>query len=73
MPFTTQEISDAGKVGLDFYLKNTPIDQIDVERPFLKALNGRKSSAPGAKQYIVEQLRVRYQSNFQLSDSCLAW
>jgi len=65
MPFTTQEISDAGKIGLDFYLKNNPVDQIAVERPFYKALNGRKSSAPGAKQYIVEQLRFRYQSNFQ--------
>jgi hypothetical protein len=65
MPFTSQEISDAGKIGLDLYLKNSPIDQIAVERPYLKALNGRKSSAPGAKQYIVEQLRIKYQSNFQ--------
>jgi hypothetical protein len=65
MPFTSQEITDAGKIGLDFYLKNNPIDQIAVERPLFKYLAGRKSSAPGAKQYIVEQLRVRYQSNFQ--------
>lgn len=65
MPFTAQEITDAGKIGLDFYLKNDPIDQIAVERPLYKALNSRKTSAPGAKQYIVEQLRYRYQSNFQ--------
>lgn len=65
MPFTAQEVSDAGKIGLDYFLKNDPIDQIDVERPFYKALNARKVTAPGAKQYIVEQLRVRYQSNFQ--------
>lgn len=65
MPFNQQEISDAGKVGLDFYLKNSPVDQIAVERPLFKALNSRKQSAPGAKQYIVEQLRFRYQSNFQ--------
>lgn len=65
MPFTTQEITDAGKIGLDFYLKNDPIDQISVERPLFKYLAGKKVSAPGAKQYIVEQLRVRYQSNFQ--------
>lgn len=65
MPFTSQEISDAGKIGLDLYLKNEPIDQIAVERPLLKKLNKSKLSAPGAKQYIVEQLRVRYQSNFQ--------
>lgn len=65
MPFTSQEITDAGKIGLDFYLKNDPIDQISVERPLFKYLAGKKMSAPGAKQYIVEQLRVRYQSNFQ--------
>lgn len=65
MPFTTQEITDAGKIGLDYYLKNSPIDQIAVERPLAKYLASKKVSAPGAKQYIVEQLRVRYQSNFQ--------
>ena len=65
MPFTSQEISDAGKIALDFYLKNNPIDQIAVERCLLKTLMGAKQAAPGAKQYIVEQLRARYQSNFQ--------
>ncbi len=65
MPFTSQEITDAGKIGLDFYLKNDPIDQVAVERPLFKYLAGKKVSAPGAKQYIVEQLRTRYQSNFQ--------
>lgn len=64
MPFTTQEITDAGKIGLDFYLKKNPVDQVAVERPLLKALQSSKKSAPGAKQYIVEQLRYRYQSNF---------
>lgn len=65
MPFTSLEITEAGKIGLDLYLKNNPIDQVAIERPLLKALQGKKSSAPGAKQYIVEQLRYRYQSNFQ--------
>ena len=46
-------------------MRNEPIDQIDVERPLYKKLSAKKTSAPGAKQYIVEQLRVRYQSNFQ--------
>jgi hypothetical protein len=65
MPITSSELADAGKVSLDAYLRNSPIDQLDVDRPFLKKLNAKKMSAPGAKQYIVEQLRVRYQSNFQ--------
>jgi hypothetical protein len=63
--FTSDEITQAGKLALDFYLKNNPVDQIAVERPLLKALQGKKKNAPGAKQYIVEQLRTKYQSNFQ--------
>jgi hypothetical protein len=65
MPFSSQEITDAGKIGLDYFLKNDPIDQIAVQRPFLKWISAKKAPAPGAKQYITEQLRVRYQSNFQ--------
>lgn len=65
MPFSTQELQDAGKVAIDFYLKNNPIDQVAVERPFLKAMMAKKKSFPGGKQYIIEQLRYRYQSNFQ--------
>lgn len=65
MPFSAQEIVDAGKIGLDYYLASDPVDQIKLERPLLKALMGKKKTAPGAKQYVVEQLRVRYQSNFQ--------
>lgn len=65
MPFTAQEIQDAGKVGLDFYLAAKPVDQVAVERPLLKALQAKKKKAPGAKQYVVEQLRKSYSSNFQ--------
>lgn len=65
MPFTSQEIIDAGKAGLDFYLAQKPVDQIAVERPLLKALQAKQKEAPGAKQYIVEQLRKTYGSNFQ--------
>jgi hypothetical protein len=65
MPFTSQDISDAGKIGLDYFLANNPIDQVAVERPLLKALQSKKKEAPGAKQFVVEQLRTKYQSNFQ--------
>lgn len=65
MAFSAQELQDAGKIALDFYMKKSPIDQVAVERPFMKALMGKKKSFPGGKQYIVEQLRYRYQSNFQ--------
>lgn len=65
MPFSAQDITDAGKIGLDFYLANNPVDQVDMQRPLLKALQGKKREAPGAKQFVTEQLRVRYSSNFQ--------
>lgn len=65
MPFTSQEIIEAGKAGLDFYLAENPVDQVALERPIMKALQGKKKAAPGAKQFIVEQLRKGYQSNFQ--------
>jgi hypothetical protein len=65
MPFTADEISAAGKIALDYYLRNKPIDQVAVERPWLKLLMSKKRTAPGAKQFIVEQLRIKYQSNFQ--------
>lgn len=65
MPFTAQDIIDAGKIGLDFYLAENPVDQVDMQRPLLKALKAKKKEAPGAKQFVVEQLRRAYQSNFQ--------
>lgn len=65
MPFSAQDISDAGKIGLDFYLANSPVDQITMERPLLKALKAKQKEAPGAKQYVTEQLRKTYGSNFQ--------
>jgi hypothetical protein len=65
MPFTSEEIQNAGKAGLDYFLANKPVDQIDVERPLLKALQAKKKSAPGATQYVVEQLRKNFGSNFQ--------
>jgi hypothetical protein len=65
MPFSAQDLIEAGKIGLDYFLANDPVDQIALERPLLKALQAKKKTAPGAKQFVVEQLRKTYQSNFQ--------
>lgn len=65
MPFTAQEVIEAGYAGLDFYLAKKPVDQVALDRPLLKALQAKKKEAPGAKQFIVEQLRTGYGSNFQ--------
>jgi len=50
---------------LDYFLRNDPIDQVAVERPYLQWLMEGKKSYPGAKQYVVEQIRDNYGSNFQ--------
>lgn len=65
MPFSSEEIQQAGKSALDHHLKTKPIDQVGVDRPWLKKLMEGRKNFPGAKQYCVEQLRFRYQSNFQ--------
>ena len=33
MSITSAELARAGKAGLDFYLKNNPIDMVDIQRP----------------------------------------
>jgi len=62
MPFTSAELTQLGNVSLDAYLRNNPVDQVAVERPFLQA--GTKKFN-GGKQYLVEQIRTKYDSNFQ--------
>jgi hypothetical protein len=65
MPVSSSELSDSQKVSLDYYLRNKPVDQINVERPLLKALQAKQKEFPGGKQYVTEQLRKANQSNFQ--------
>lgn len=65
MPFTTEQISYAGKAAINFFLKNDPVDQINVAHPLLKRLMDEKQAYAGALQYVVEQLRYQNDSNFQ--------
>jgi len=65
MPFTASEINQLGTMGLDLYMKNNPVDQVGVDRPWLRQLMKTKRSFGGGKQYVVEQLRTGYNSNFK--------
>jgi hypothetical protein len=65
MPFNSEQIAYAGKAAIDFFLKNDPIDQINVERPLIKKLMSGKQPYGGGLQYVVEQLRYSNDSNFQ--------
>lgn len=65
MPFSTEQLAYAGKFALDFYLKNDPVDNINVAHPLLKKLTEGKKPYGGALQYVVENLRFDNDSNFQ--------
>jgi hypothetical protein len=65
MPFNTEQLAYAGKIALDFYLKNEPIDQINTARPLVKKLMEGKKEWTGGLQYVQEQLRYQNDSNFQ--------
>src|SRR5690606_381916 len=65
MPFNAEQLAYAGRHAIDFFLRNDPIDQINVERPLIKKLTDGKQEYTGALQYVVEQLRYSNDSNFQ--------
>jgi hypothetical protein len=65
MPFTTEQLAYAGNAAINYFLKNDPIDQININRPLLKLLMKDKKPYAGGLQYVVEQLRYSNDSNFQ--------
>lgn len=65
MPFTTEQLSYAGTAAINYFLRNDPIDQINVAHPLLKKLMEGKKPYVGGLQYVVEQLRYSNDSNFQ--------
>lgn len=65
MPFTPSQLANAGETAINYYLKNVPIDNIVIRHPFLKRLEAKKKTFPGALQYVIEQLRFTYGANFQ--------
>lgn len=64
MPISSADLQMLGKVSLDAYMRNTPVDQISVDTPLLKKLMSRRKTFLGAKQNVVVQLRKSHDSNF---------
>lgn len=64
MAFTADQIQRAGHYSLDAYLRNKPIDQVVQDRPLLAKLMANKKAFPGGKQYVVENIRKAYDTNF---------
>lgn len=65
MPFNAEQLAYAGKAAIDYFLKNDPIDQVNVQHPLLQKLTEGKQEYAGGLQYVVEQLRFSNDSNFQ--------
>ncbi|AZY49598.1 phage major capsid protein [Bordetella avium] len=64
MPISANDLAYLGKVSLDEYLRNLPVDQIGVEHPLLKKLMSKRKLFLGAKQNVVVNVRKSYDSNF---------
>ena len=65
MPFNSEQLAYAGRAAIDYYLKNDPIDNININRPLIEKLIAGKTEYGGGLQYVVEQLRYSNDSNFQ--------
>jgi len=65
MPFNTEQLAYAGNAAINYFLKNDPVDNINVARPLIKLLMEGKKPYAGGLQYVVEQLRYSNDSNFQ--------
>lgn len=65
MPFTTEALAYAGNAAINYFLKNEPVDQINIARPLIKFLMDGKKPYVSGLQYVVEQLRYSNDSNFQ--------
>ena len=65
MPLNALEIDRIGKTAIDFYRKNKPVDQINVERPLYTDLLAKAKDLNGGQQFIVSQLYIDNGSNGQ--------
>ena len=44
MPFTSEQMAYAGNAAINFFLRNDPIDQVNVARPLIKKLMENKTA-----------------------------
>ena len=64
MPISNADLTALGRVSLDEFMRNTPVDQIGVEHPLLKKMMSKRKLFLGAKQNVTVQIRKAYDSNF---------
>lgn len=65
MSFNSEQLAYAGNAAINYFLRNDPIDNYNINRPLIKKLMAGKKEYSGGLQYVVEQLRYQNDSNFQ--------
>jgi hypothetical protein len=64
-PFNEEQLTYAANHVIDHYLRNKPVDQVNVDRPLITELVKGKKNWGGGLQFVVENLRFSNDSNFQ--------
>lgn len=65
MSFNSEQLAYAGNHVINFFLKNDPVDNYNIDRPLIRKLMSGKQDYAGGLQYVVQQLRYQNDSNFQ--------
>ena len=65
MALSQPEIDKIATVAIDFYRKNKPVDQINVERPLLDYLIPKAKDIVGGKTYLTENIYISNGANGQ--------
>jgi hypothetical protein len=65
MSFNSEQLAYAGNAAINYFLRNDPVDNYNINRPLIKKLIAGKKEYTGGLQYVVEQLRYQNDSNFQ--------
>lgn len=65
MPFTAQELNNIANAALDYNIKGKALDQAIQEKPLLKALDAKKKTFPGGKEFITGPVKGVHSSSLQ--------
>lgn len=64
MSFTLQEVENIANQVLDYHLRDKPLSQTIQEKPFTKALYGKRKKFPGGKGAITGRVKNDYTTTF---------
>jgi len=65
MPFTAEQLTNIGNAALDFHIRGGAHSNILQARPLVKALESRKKTFPGGKEFITTPVKGQYTTTVQ--------